>query len=98
MRITKICVIGILGLSILSGCGAPSTSKEVSVKSTSTESQPLIVKAKASSIALVTDITREMVPEKPGVTRIVMTLDRKASYAVVSCLYETSKQARNSSS
>jgi polysaccharide export outer membrane protein len=81
MRITKICVICILGIYLLSGCGAPSTSKDVSVKSASTDSQPLIVKSKTSSIALVTDITKESVPEKPGVTRVVMTLDRKASYA-----------------
>jgi polysaccharide export outer membrane protein len=70
----------ILGVYLLSGCGTPSTSKDVSVKSAE-DSQSLIVKSKTSSIALVTDITKKSVPEKPGVTRVMMTLDRKASYA-----------------
>lgn len=81
MRITKICVICLLGVYGLAGCGTSLKTKESSVQSTSTESQPLLVKTKTPSIATVTDIIRETVPEKPGVTRVVMTLDKKASYA-----------------
>ncbi len=65
---------------MFSGCGTPLKDKEVSVKSTSKSQQP-IVKTQMSSMAMVNEITREAVPEKPGVTRVIMTLDKKASYS-----------------
>jgi polysaccharide export outer membrane protein len=81
MRIIKIYLVCILGLYGLLGCGGPSNEKEISVKGVSTKPQQSVVETKTPSIATVATITREAVPEKPGVTRVIMLLDKQAQYS-----------------
>ena len=68
-------------LLLLAGCGGTPAEKDVSVKGVSQTAagQPKITK-KESAIAVLEEITKAS-PDKPGVTRVVMTLDQKASYS-----------------
>ena len=81
MRITKICVIGVLGASLVSGCGASSSKEATAVKSMATKSPQPIVETKTPAMATVMDITKTALPEKPEVARVVIALDKKASYS-----------------
>lgn len=81
MKIVKMCFILILGLGILSGCGSVLKEKEVSGTSMSVKSQRQTVNVGTPAVSMVTNITRESVKDKPGVTRVVITLDKKATYS-----------------
>lgn len=82
MKKMKICIwcVFIVELYVLTGCGASSKEQEVSIKTVTTQSQQN-QGTMTTMASLVTDITRETVKEKPGVTRVVIALSQKASYA-----------------
>ena len=79
MKIAKACCVILLLAYVLSGCGSPASDSEMSVQSVSIETQSGA--AMESSVATITDISKRAVKEKPGVTRVVIALDKKASYA-----------------
>ncbi len=81
MKIIRIGFVIILGLSVFAGCGTLSKEKELSKKPMSMESQRQTVGVGIASVSRLTNISREAVKDKPGVTRVVLTLDKKASYS-----------------
>ena len=81
MKIAKAFSVVLLLVYLLSGCGSPATDSDVSVQSVSVEKQTQAAVTKGSSAAMITDISKRAVKEKPGVTRVVIALDKKASYA-----------------
>ena len=81
MKIAKACCVILLLVYVLSGCGSPATDSEMSVQSVSIGTQAQSDAGKEPSAATITDISKRAVKEKPGVTRVVITLDKKASYA-----------------
>ena len=80
MRGMKLCVVLLIGALALAGCSAPSKD-EVSVQNVVSTSTQSMVETPSSAAAMVTDIQKKPVPEKPDVSRIVLTLDKKASYS-----------------
>ena len=80
MRGIKLCVILLIGALAFAGCSA-SSKDEVSVQSAAATATQSMVETKSSAVAMVTDIQKKPVPEKPEVSRIVLTLDKKASYS-----------------
>ena len=79
-RIMQIGLIVVIALSILTGCSQSSKESEVSVKTVPMKPQTVSI-GKDDSLAMVTNITKSMVAEKPGVSRVILTLSKKASYA-----------------
>jgi polysaccharide export outer membrane protein len=77
MRILKTLLVCIVGLFVLSGCGAPSKDQEVSARSMVAKPQQQAI----SAMATVTAVTKEAVADKPGVARVVMMLDKQAQYS-----------------
>jgi len=78
MRGIKICIVLLLSVLVVAGC-APSSKDDMSVQSVS--SKVPMVETQSSSIAMVTDILKKPIPDKPDVSRVVLMLDRKASYS-----------------
>lgn len=78
MRGIKTCVVLLLGVVVLAGC-APSPDDEMSIQSVSSNAP--MVETQSSSMAMVTDILKKPIPDKPDVSRVVLTLDQKASYS-----------------
>ncbi len=78
MRGIKTCIVVLFGVFLLVGCGA-SPNNEMSVQSVSSNTS--MVETQSTSTAMVTDILKKAVPDKPDVSRVVLTLDRKASYS-----------------
>jgi len=71
-----------IGLLIMSGCGNPATESEVSLeKKTASNQQIQNNDAPKTSIATVMGMTQAPVKDKPGVTRVTLTLDREASFS-----------------
>ncbi|MCP4403873.1 MAG: hypothetical protein GY801_42025 [bacterium] len=81
MKIAKACCVIFLLVYVLSGCGSPAGDSDVSVQSVPVEKQTQSGALEKSSAATITAISKRTVKEKPGVTRVVITLDKKASYA-----------------
>lgn len=79
-RIIQIGLMVIVAGWLLTGCGQSSKESEVSVKTLSMQPQTVSTE-KDDSLAIVTDLTKSMVAEKPGVSRVILTLSKKASYA-----------------
>ncbi|PID58238.1 hypothetical protein CSB45_03995 [candidate division KSB3 bacterium] len=74
MKIAKTCCVILFLMYVLSGCGSPSSDSELSVQSMSVGKQ-----GQRTSVATITDMS---IREKPGrVTRVLITLDKKAPYA-----------------
>lgn len=78
MRGIKTCVVVLFGVFLLVGCGA-SPNNEMSLQTVSSNTS--MVETQSGSTAMVTDILKKAVPDKPDVSRVVLTLDRKASYS-----------------
>ena len=66
---------------MMSGCGNPATESEVSIEKMSSTQQVQASDSQKSSIAMVTGMTQSPVKDKPGVTRVTLTLDREASFS-----------------
>ncbi len=66
---------------MMSGCGNPATESEVSIENMSSTQQVQASDSQKSSIAMVTGMTQSPVKDKPGVTRVTLTLDREASFS-----------------
>ena len=81
MKIVRKCLIVFFGLYFLSGCGTPSKDDEISVKNMSMKPQQQTVSVDQTSIATVMNISKSSVQGKPGVTRVIIALDKKASYS-----------------
>ena len=79
-RIMQIGLIVVIALGILTGCSQSSKESEVSVKTVPMKPQTVSM-GKDDSLAMVTNITKDIVAEKPGVSRVILTLSKKASYA-----------------
>ncbi len=78
MRGITTCVIVLFGVLLLAGCGA-SPKDGMSVQSMSSDTP--MVETQSGSTAMVTDILKKAIPDKPDVSRVVLTLDQKASYS-----------------
>ncbi|GAK53622.1 GumA protein [Candidatus Moduliflexus flocculans] len=72
-----------VGLLMVSGCGNPATESDVSMGKTAAASkvQTQGSDAQKSSFATVMGMTQSPVKDKPGVTRVTLTLDREASFS-----------------
>lgn len=68
----------IIGVLVLAGCGA-SSQDAMSVQSMGAETP--MVETQSGSTAMVTDILKKTIPDKPDVSRVVISLDQKASYS-----------------
>lgn len=80
-RIIQSGLRGLLVLSILSGCSQSPKSDEVSVKNLPMKPQTVAGITQQDALATVTDIQKTAVAEKPEASRVIMTLNKKASYA-----------------
>ena len=80
MRGIKLYVILLIGALAFAGCSA-SSKDEVSMQNAAVTATQSMVETKSSTMAMVTDIRKDPVPDKPEVSRIVLTLDKKASYS-----------------
>jgi polysaccharide biosynthesis/export protein len=79
MRGRMTILIVLCSVTLLAGCGA-SPKEGVSVQSMTPGSPPLI-ETQSGATAMVTDILKKTAPDKPEVSRVVLTLDQKASYS-----------------
>ena len=79
MKLLKLCCVVVVGLYVLVGCGTPSTESDISVQSVSSGEQASV--GASSTMATIFGITKKAVEDKPGVTRVVLSLNKKASYA-----------------
>lgn len=80
-RIIRIGLNGLLVLGVLSGCGPSAKDAEVSVKDLPMKPQSVVSTTQPDALATVTDIQKSDVAEKPEARRVLLTLDKKASYA-----------------
>ena len=81
MKIMKFYGWMTVGVLMMSGCGNPATESEVSIEKASSTQQAQASDSQKSSIAMVTGMTQSPVKDKPGVTRVTLTLDREASFS-----------------
>ncbi|PIE33738.1 hypothetical protein CSA56_10455 [candidate division KSB3 bacterium] len=80
MKLLKLCCVFILGVFVLVGCGSISLEDGVSEQSIASEGQDSKGGTPSSATTIV-GVSKKSVKDKPGVTRVVLSLNKKASYA-----------------
>lgn len=74
------CIVFVAAL-VFGGCATPSKNETASVKNVPNTSQQPGGGVSSPAVAMVMDIQKQSLPDKPEVTRVVLALDKKVSYS-----------------